>query len=369
MMHRGSRRAVPLVLLLAFLGLNAYGADFFNGRVKLSLNENTGRFSLYYLSDPGLNRFEPLFSDQDPRSTSLTVMLNEKTYRLGETSFFTTRLGGSPSRPVFIFESPLMTITEEFTFCSTGASSEANGIQISVKLESRAGLAAGKANTAGLKFLIDTKLGEGNMPSADHFVTDKRAIGSEMLLDYRSDDRWWISRSGSSGSGLMGSISSAYSTRADSVHFANWKRLNDAPWELQFNRRNFNNPPYSVNDSAVSYLFNPVTIAGGESRTIVILLAAEDISGFTQVRLNTPPENPKTATANPLRQKPEYAEPYPLNSRGANSEERIRSDIEILRNLLSRLDTYAAGRIAISDDDLNAIELVVNRIKTRYGLW
>ncbi|MDR3337872.1 MAG: hypothetical protein LBT16_11795 [Treponema sp.] len=358
----GFKKYCIVIIFLLFLGIcNSYAADYFNGRIKLSLNENTGRFSLYYLVDTVMNRYEPLFADQDLRTSSLTVMINDRTYKLGETTAFTVKAGGKRNNPSFIFESSLLTVTQEFSFISTGDDPQSNGVCMNIKLESR----GGRINTVGIKFLIDTKLGEIANINSDHFATDKRGIRSETLLDYHEEDKWWISRNAQYG--LMGSIITDYSTRPDSVHFANWKRLNDMPWELQFSRRNFNNPPYSINDSAVSYIFNPVRLSPGETKNFTILLAAEDRTGFARVASDSTRQNSQNAGSNPSPQSPERTASLSINYQPKENQETIRGDLEILNDLLARLNEYSSGAIAISDDEVLAMELVIDRIKNRYG--
>jgi hypothetical protein len=352
---------VIVALLGVFIPAKSFAADYINGRIKLTLNENTGRFSLYYLADKAANRFEPLFSGRDPGTSSLSIMINERVYKLGETPSFTARIGGGPANPALVFEAPGITVTEGFTFISLNGQSETTGVMMNIRIENR----ESRASNVGVRLIIDTMLGESAGTSAGHYTTSDRDIRSETLLDQKWPDKWWISRGGSYG--LMGSINTAYSTAADFVHFANWKRLNDAAWELQYNRRNFTNPPYSINDSAVSYVFNPRLLSAGESRIYSILLAAADKDGFAQVVFKTgtrasarPSQNPASpGAASP----PERAVPSsPLLSQ----KETMRNDVAILRDMLARLDDCREGRVTLSEEELINIELILNRIKDRY---
>jgi hypothetical protein len=355
--HRLSHRAGGLiaVLLAVFCPAVSFAADYIDGRIKLTLNESTGRFTLYYLTDEVLNRFEPLFSEQDNRTSSLAVMINEHIYKLGESPFFSIHVGGVGTNPALFFESPWMIVTEEFTFISVNGQSETSGVRLTIRLENKGNTAI----DAGARLLIDTKLGENATANANHFITNERSIHAETLLDKKSPDKWWFSRNVSYG--LMGSVSTAYSTTADNVHFANWKLLNDAMWELPANRRNFNNPPYSINDSAVSYVFNPQNLPAGEMIEYSILLAAADETGFAQVtfkqdRMPRLSDSPGTAPlrAGDLRRSPE--------------DETMRNDLAILSDLLTRLEEYREGRYMMSKEELANIELIINRIKDRYNI-
>jgi hypothetical protein len=263
-----------------------------------------------------------------------------------------------------------MVVTEEFTFISVNGQSETTGVRLNIRLENK----GNRAGNVGARFIIDTRLGESANTNVDHYTTSDRGIRSETLIDQNWPDKWWISRNNSYG--LMGSISTGYSTAADFVHFANWKRLNDATWELQFNRRNFTNPPYSINDSAVSYVFNPQRLPAGESRTYSVLLAAADESGFARVAFKSPsadtraaavpaaPDRPAQTPASPEAAPPQGS--TVSSSRQPSEEETMRNDLAMLRDLLARLDDYRAGRVTLSEEELTNIELILNRIKDRY---
>jgi hypothetical protein len=277
-------------------------------------------------------------------------MVNDKIYRLGESSAFRMRLEESATNPSFVFESAFLMVREEFFFIKTAGSSLTNGIKITVTLENR----NSQQTDLGLRFLIDTSLGEGTR-DAPPFLTDKRAISSETAVGEGDSDLWWISRNGNLA--LMGSISAGVDKKPDLLHFANWKRLNDVPWKTDYAPgRNFNYLPYSIGDSAVSYYYEPRPVSRGETATFTILLAAEDEKGFTSYF---------AGSGNDLSRFLRETVPLPADTPSADSRQ---SDLILLRDLINRIDLYVAGEITITEEDLAAMELVINRIKTRYGL-
>jgi hypothetical protein len=348
------------ILPVLFIPVKSFAADYTDGRIRLALDEKTGRFVLYYLTDKDSRRFEPLFSEQDNRTSSLSIRINERIYKLGEAPSFTTRIGGTRTNPAFIFESAGMTVTEEFTFLSVNGQPETSGVRLNIRIENK----GSRASNVGIRLIIDTSLGENANTNVDHFTTNERSIGSEALFDSKWPDKWWFSRNSSYG--LMGSINTGYSTAADYVHFANWKRLSDSSWELLYNRRNFTNPPYSINDSAVSYVFNPRRLPAGESRDYTVLLAAADEGGFGQVAFKSGVA-PALAASSPGGPEQEQVPPRTgAPSRPASEEETMRSDLVMLRDMLARLDDYMAGRNSLSDEEIINIELILNRIKDRY---
>ncbi|MDR2184274.1 MAG: hypothetical protein LBO80_01200 [Treponema sp.] len=348
-----TRLQVKLIsILFCFMALSRLGAaEYAEGRIKLVLHENTGRFSLYYMTDIVKEQYEPLFVDRDPRTSFITIMAGDRTYRLGEASVFKFRLGGSSSRPAFIFESPFLSVTQEFSFIRTVDSSLTNGVRMYLTVENK----GEQQNMVGLRFLLDTSLGEGG--HAPHFMTNTRSFTSEAAIDGGSSDRWWITRNGKFG--FMGNIFVGGITNPDLIHFANWKRLNDIPWKTPYvSGRNFNFLPYSINDSAVCYYFDPVPLGRGERRTLSLLLAAEDPNGFAQYNTGSGSELTRI-----LRRSGETVPAGPASA--MNPADYTREDLIILKDLTARIDEYLAAG-AVSDEELMTIELVLSRIKGRH---
>ncbi|MDR2403172.1 MAG: hypothetical protein LBD78_04005 [Spirochaetaceae bacterium] len=324
-----------------------HGAEYTEGAMRLVLQEGTGRFSLYYRSNAPGASYEPLFMDQDPRTSFLAILLNNRVYRMGEASAFRIRLGGSSARPSFIFESPFLMVTQEYSFIKTPGSAVSNGIRLDIRAVN-----LGKDSVqVGFRLLLDTNLGEGG--GGPPFATEQRSLAAETVIESRSSEQRWISRNNRIG--LMGSLVLGDEKRPDLVHFANWKRLNEVSWKLtHVPERNFNYLPYSIGDSAVCYYFDPLPLAGGASRTVSILLSAEDSRGFGAalpvepvfVPPVTPQSTPSGSTRDPVRDR----------------------DMAILQDMISRLDAYMDGRLFLSDEELATMELIIAGIKSRYGL-
>jgi hypothetical protein len=325
-------------LFLAAAGLQA--AEFINGSLRLVLHEDTGRFSLYRVNDEARIRYEPFFSDQDPRTSLFTLSINNRVYKLGDVYSFEISLRPDPNRPAFIFSSPNFLVTEEFVFIKMPGSDINNGIAVNISIYNRSSQKA----DVGLRFLLDTNLGERGTQSP--FVTDVRPIASETLIEKGSPESYWISQN--AGLSLMGSLTGSTMEGPDSVMFANWKRLNEAPFKAPYTAgRNFNSPPYSVEDSAVCYLFEPRSLGKGETRVCSFTLAAGNDRGY----------NPPAAAAPPA------AAPASLSSEEAAARQR---DLAIIQVLITQIDTYiASGRV--SEAELSAMEEALTRLLEKYG--
>jgi hypothetical protein len=333
---------LPVLVLLAGPVLPA---EFTDGRIKLVLHEATGRFSLYYLGDGVNARFEPFFVDQDPRTTSLSVMVDGKVYRMGDSSAFRIRAGSGPS---LIFESAFLRVTEEFSFIKTAGSSGTNGVTLSVKVENR----NSRQSDVGIRLVIDTMLGEGTGDT--HFLTDQRSLSSETIIGEAGKDRFWIS-----GNGRLSLMGSLYGTGSDPglVHFANWKRFNDIPWKLDYREgRNFTWLPYSIRDSAVSYYFDPRSLGAGETLTVAVSLAAEDPGGFTRP---SPAEN-LARFLQGIVNVPEPEEDISSSS--------LQEDMKLIRELIEKMENAEGEAASLTVEEFASIELVLSRMKTRYGL-
>jgi hypothetical protein len=341
-----------LVSLVLFLCVPLFGAEYADGRIRLVLDSRTGRFSLYYLTDSSRQRYEAMFMDQDPRTSVLTLNYNGKNYRLGESPEFTVREGGSPQTPALIFESSFVTVTEEFNFITTGSSDTANGVWISfiIKNKSR------RRIQAGLRLLLDTKLGEAG---ATHFTTDIRSIEEEMILDASTSDKFWVS--GPPGElSLMGSVSASVNRIPDRIHIANWKRLNDVPWTLEFAQgRKFNNPPYSIRDSALAYYYEPVRIDREKSISFSLLLASWDPQGFSSLRS-------ARASRDPVQESTEEEAGEELLFFSGMNPAIARSDYNALLGIIEQINAYLDSGAPISDDEITSIEQDLNRIRSRY---
>jgi hypothetical protein len=338
-------------LAVLFLGIFASpvlpALDFFSGRIKLVIHENTGYFSLYYLTDipqqrdVHLWRYEPFFVDNDPRTSFLAVTVNDRTYRLGESSSFRVRIPANAAHPAIVFESAFLSVTQEFVFIRTAGSTAANGVRMTVKLENR-----GTAQAfAGFRFLLDTSLGEGSGLSP--FTIGQQIVSTEFVIDSQGNEPYWISRNNRIG--LMGSVWPEEGPKPDTIHFANWKRLSEVPWKLTFSPgRNFNYLPYSINDSAVSYVFDPQPLASGASRNYVILLSMMDENGFYQVA--------------------DASDNSPLSPNVLSTGNSREQDLITLRDLITRLDENLSGRLVLSNEELAEIETIIAGLKARYGI-
>jgi len=327
-------------------------AESKDGYIRLSIDKNTGGFSIFFLTDESSMTYEPLFNHRDPSATFLAVNVNGKIYRFGESRVFSSKTELVNGNPAVIYESEFLLVKKIFSPVITTDSLVTNGIKITVIVENKSILPL----SVGLRMLIDTNLGEGK--GKIPFITENLKITGEKILNFNSGENYWVSRG--SNVSVMGSIinpSNEISKEPDFLHFANWKRLNDAPWKVTYYEgRSFNLSPYSIGDSAVCYYYEPDILNKDESFTYIIFLTTEDKAWYM-------PKIPmKTAGNTPLQKQQgvivEYSNLYD------NFEKE--SDLLTLHKLQDTLEKFISGEIVLNEQDLAEIELSIARIKAKY---
>jgi hypothetical protein len=404
-------------LILFFINLcGIFAADFQDGRIKYIIDESNGRLTLYYMTDVDAKSFEPLFWDKDKKTSFLTVSVNGTEYRLGDTTQYKMYLRGTSTKPILAFESQALSITEEFSFIRTASSGISNGIRIDIKIENW----GDKKLDAGARYLFDTFLGEKTNPN---FRTNARPIGVETIVDRTTQDQWWLSANDKYG--LMGSIFVDGIDAPDSIHFANWKRLSNAKFKMEYlPGRNFNSLPFSIRDSAVCYYLDIRPLERWQNHQFTILLAAEDQYGFDvkkniggvvyETIINTPearidiidpstgartsvsagvpagplmpgqtvpkqdavptniiPQLSSTAQAVVPAVVPpavvETARPQSVRGSILLPIGPIRVDLMTLRELIYKVDEHIYFGTPVTEEELRGMEMTIGKLRSKYG--
>ena len=353
-----------------------------DGYIRLVLNERTGSFSLYYLSDPKTVRYVPLFNADEPLASFLSINIDGKVYRLGNTKQFRTRIERLNGDPALVFESPFVRVTQLFTPVKTSGSNALNGVMVTIKVQNISSV----KSAVGVRMLLDTTLGEGRRRVP--FITNTQVITSETLLDGNSKELFWISRGRKVS--LMGSIvSPAGGSGKDPeiVHIANWKRLNDAQWKLNISQgRSFNNLPHSVGDSAVCYFFGPEILDRDKTLTYSVYLTTEDLAWYKITSLPSITDSkasgaskPDDSTLQPSGQAATVVSPESIytadstinisvietQAQNEATAKNENADTLILIKLQEILNLFINGQIFLSEQDLTEIEEAIDRHNPR----
>jgi hypothetical protein len=384
-------------LVIFLFGLNVVFANETRDKhIRLVLNERTGAFSLFFLTDTERMRYEPFFNHRNPTASFITVSVDGRTYRPGRHRSFSTRVERIDGNPAIVFESPFLKITEVFSPVRTISSPFANGVSRTITIYNKSSEDA----EIGLRVLIDTHLGEGRRRVP--FATDIQSITGELIIDDTFDDKYWVSHGGRVS--LMGNISSPYGMniqRPDIIHFAPWKKLSDAPWRAVYHEgRSFSWFPYSINDSAVGYYYEPIVVTSRDFVEYTIFLTTEDAAWYLpppvqnmrppvaeipeavfdpqpeiEIEIETEMEElfeEEAAVEIPLEMETIIIEaarrtvPYEETAIEQAAQNNMDADMLTLRMFQDILDQFIAGEIELNEHDLLEIEMTVNRHTPHY---
>jgi hypothetical protein len=366
--------------LFLFLVLRLGANETKDGFIRMLINEKTGRFSISFLTDPEKSTYSQLIY-RSGETSFFDINVDGIPYRLGETRVFSTRVDRENNEPVVIYDSKLLTVKTSFSPVKTLSSPNANGIRITIQIFNN----SEEEHEVGLRLVIDTTLGEGrkNMP----FVTENFNIKKEKIIESSSEEKFWISRG--KDISLMGSIADPTddnAVRPDYLHFANWKKLSDVPWKASYHEgRSFNKLPYSINDSAVSYYWNPVALETGMVITYAVYLTTEDAAWYQTPRSYAAPARPAPPKPAPvIEEKTPELNPVPAAVVAAAEEEQLIAaenniaviekeaqeaakktgedyDVTVLKMMHNVLNRFIAGEISLNEMDLLQIDLAIEK--------
>jgi hypothetical protein len=350
----GKMRAALFILSISVLPI--WSLDISQGRMKVALNEGTGRFSVSYMTDLKSAVFKPLLVANDPRTSVVCIAIGNKVYRLGESMEFRTGAERTDTGGKFVWLSSLLTVEEEFSFTTSQGASVADGIRIDLKIKN---VSEQDLNVA-VRIIFDTYLGEA---SYVHFKTDKIAeITRELTISKAERASYWASPlvGDPDEFGLICPLTADGVTSPDRVVFANWKRLTDASWGYEtVATRNFNLMPYSVNDSAVSHYYDSRAVAKGSEWTITTILGKYSASGYTAAAKSAGTAADIADSLATLRD---------ALAGGAGIKDAListRTDLSTIDRLIAYINKRLSSSESISQEELSALSQILTELEAR----
>jgi hypothetical protein len=348
--HRRVFGIALLSLLLFAASSPSWALDLADGRIRLTLHEGIGRFSLSCQTRGSSGQFVPLLASQDARTTSLSVVVGNKIYRMGESSDFGEKAEKTSTGGRFTWKSPFLQVTETFTFIASIGSGVTDGVRIDIAVKNL----SEQDITAGLRCLFDTYLGE---TSFVHFRTDSLPqITHETTLSAADKAAYWVSplAGDTDNFGLQVMLSGQGVTVPDRVIFANWKRLSDASWSLETSTvRNFSLLPYSVNDSAVAQYYDPRPIPRTGESVVTIVMGVFSKAGFGAA----------AASAQDLSSTIQQS--LAAGKASTDTSQAVRADLSTVNQVLARIDAAIAAGVTITDDDLALLQSALRDLDGR----
>jgi hypothetical protein len=339
--------------LLVLFSFNVTSLELSEGRIKLILHEDSGSFSPYYLEDIKSGKYTPLLFEKDPETSFLSVIVDNKVFKIGNSSVFSQDIFTTPKGGKIVWESTILKITEDFSFIKSQNSSLSDGLKITITVENT----SDQNNVIGLAYLFDTYSGED---LDTHFTLDTGvSISSEESFLSNFPNSWISPSSGPDFFGLQGMIRGPGITVPNKIIFANWKRLQDNLWNFQVKRsRNFNLIPYSINDSAVSVIYDPIKVISNSKREVVIVLGAYNNSTF---KGSSAMEDSGIDTI--------FDQTMNNDTDPQDTETSIKADLIATTDLLKKIDTFLQYPDNVSDIEIDLIVQILETLKQRQKLY
>jgi hypothetical protein len=334
------RRTLVLLAFLAVLApLSALEAK--DGLMKVALYENSGRFNVYFLQDVAKDIYVPFLFERDPRTSSLNLFVDDRMYRLGESSEFRTSARKTDDGAEFVFKSSACQVTQSFSFTKSQGAALTDGVQMRITIEN----ISERDMSVGLRIIMDSYLGE---KSGTHFSTDSRPkLTNETRLSSSSKEQWIASVNPDSSVGMKLFLQSG--TRPDSVIVANWSRINSSPWNFAFDAsRNFTLQPYSVNDSAIAVDYDAATIPRSKARLVEINLYSLSADAPQGIAAQ------KTAAV---------LDSVPIASNTQVTS--VQADLLAIRDIIDQINKKISSGQDLTPEEKKAISDTIERLKSR----
>ncbi|MFO7729382.1 MAG: hypothetical protein R6V86_01320 [Spirochaetia bacterium] len=354
------RRIVVFTALFILLPALVSGLTLEQGRIKLILHEDNGRFSIYYLKDIEKEEYVSLLFERDPRTSSTGILLNNRVHTLGSSNTFSQKVRRTSEGANFIWSSSKLEIQQDFSFVKSSPNSLVDGIRIDTTVTN----SSESTQSVGIHHLFDTYLGE---KQDVHFITsDDQQLEGETGFSLQPPS-YWISpvSSNAEGSsenfeGFISMLKGSGITLPDKVVFSNWKRLSENLWNMQVQgNRNFNLLPYSINDSAVCQFYEPLKLAPGGTRTITAVVGA-----FT----GRPLRVGNTVDFQSEEDSQSSLERLLSRTRAGDAEavnEMVKEDLIAVNDIISQIDSLLAFPEDISEEKIEIIERALKNLSEK----
>jgi hypothetical protein len=291
----------------------------------------------------------------------MSLLLDNRVYKLGDSGEFKESSEAVPGGARFTWTSKRLVVTQTFSFQG------ADTVAVSVTIRNT----SDREFSAGLRFLLDTYLGESGYP---HFRTDRdREINGELSYTAPDIPAYFSSRLSRASrapenAGLQLLLRGEGVTTPDRLVLANWKRLSESSWLYETApARSFSELPYSINDSAACLYFGPGPLPAGASRTYLTVLSGGKelplLAGPAAAAAAAPPvaeAGPSAAGA----QAPGAALPPPPGSPEA-IKLGIEGDLRVLDELLQKLALKMDSNTPLSAEEQALMEQIIADIKKR----
>ncbi len=338
--------AVKLLVFL-LLSINAFSLDFVRGKMKVAVDENKGLFSIYYTEEINPPRWVPLIWARDPSTSLITLRINNRTMPLAVGSQFQMTVNQETNGVLIAWKNVDIEVNQRFEFLTSRNSSVSDGVRLSLEFRNL----KEEPMNLDVRFLMDTYLGE----QKNHFMVNNVPQNKEWRIIGRTSTSWISPRSEENPTvGLMVWLGDGATTPTRTI-FANWKRLKDSPWDPSFSEgRDFNNIPYSNNDSAASIFYEGLIIPSKSSQTLIIAMSNLTAGSLIGAKIGT-----ESVFQDMLESTVEA---------GNNVSDLLillRRDREVVSDLLRKIDQGILNIRDFSEEDLRMLNTIFQQLEQR----
>lgn len=355
-MNKVFRTGLFLALLICGMTmLQAEPVELTGGNLKLVVHPGAGTFCAYHIADTGKNRYEPLFEDRNYGSTSwFSIQSNGRVFKLVPRNSHSVEVVRTEQGVMLQF---VLTddfyVEQEFRLVDP----ERRGFPTAISMELRIENTSGKEGSFAAKALFDTMLGENR---GIHFSTDTRSRISQETRILTNTDRDSLLISSNDRQSVAFHINDKNATVPEAVYIANWERLNTLNWLPDYiPGRNFNTL-YSVQDSAVLFVWPERKIADKKLYVVKMLFGPyviKDVVARPAVQTDPDstvdthvPVQPVAATAPVI---------YPeLSVQPKTEDERIA----LIEWILGRIEEIEIDPSVATDDELDYLNRTLDTL-------
>lgn len=348
-MTLAARLLLVLLVLLTVLPLGALEVS--RGRIRIITDPRRGTVILSVADSLDNPRWVPLTWSRDPATTFMTLRVDGQILDLLPGNHFRLNVQEEPNGLAMNYSGNRVNATVRYEFLTSRFSSIADGVRITVEVTNR----TDKPLSWDLRYLIDTYLGEGG----GHFLVDNVWQSREFRLLGRAATSWISARNESDPQvGLLFWLGEGV-TAPNRTVFANWKRLRDSPWDHVFSEgREFSQPPYSFNDSAVAVFYEGLSLQPGSSQAVVMAIANVSARDLLGARIGT---------------ESVFGDVFESTVRAPQQERDLlrllRRDRETLLDLLRRINQGIASPSNVSPEQIAAMRAILQELESRKSLF
>lgn len=332
---------LAVLVILSFLFTPLFGLELQRGKMKILINEKNGRTSLFGTEDAAKPVWTSLAVTEDPTTTKWKLMIGDKTYVLGDDATFTTTVEVTPTGAKTVWTSKTVVATLTTDYLISANSTVADGVRFGLSVVNVSAFPV----KVGVRWILDTLLGE----KKDHFrLPGGEAINAESKIEGVFPDYYMSAGPAEDQPGLLVMLSKG-ATTPSRVFFANWKRLDDSVWDYTYKQgRDFNQLPYSFNDSAVAQFYDAAELGSGSTREVVVLAGLKSAKTM---------EGSRVGSANPLD------DLLKKNQNPALSA--LDQDLVSLQTLLTQIDAKLADPARVTAEDLKLLQAVLDQMESK----